>query len=297
MSEQADEGTDGAAPPPKPPRRKASSSSSGAGAPRTTPATGSTPATPRGTARRKPPAAPSPPAARRGGTGALAANAGTAAPASPSGPRVPGPPPPRPVPMAVVPAEDEAFAPVTVAEPPVLALAEPPDDGPGADEAADEAADETPAAPEDPAAATVAAVPLAHVDGDVEGDGAAAPARPNGALEAAAAVGAVISAGAHRAAAVLSNRGSRARRRELALAPVRLGTLSPRQLDRRAEVLNLRRIGKLEPGFKTWRRLWSLVVLIVIVAVIAVAVAAVLDLIVTAIGVAANHAISKSAGS
>jgi hypothetical protein len=37
-------------------------------------------------------------------------------------------------------------------------------------------------------------------------------------------------------------------------------------------------------------------VLIVIVAVIALAVAAVLDLIVTAISVAANHAISKSAG-
>jgi len=78
--------------------------------------------------------------------------------------------------------------------------------------------------------------------------------------------------------------------------PVRLGVLSARRLDRRAAG-NLRRIGKLEPGFGTWRRGWSLVVLVLIVAVIAAAFAAALDIVVSILSVLANHAISKSAGS
>jgi hypothetical protein len=145
--------------------------------------------------------------------------------------------------------------------------------------------------------APVAAAAAAALDGD----GAKAPATDQGLgpKVGAVALGTFAAEGARQIASgarALVGR-SRAKRQQLALAPVRLGTLSPRQLNRRAENLNIRRIGKLEPGFKPWRRLWSLVVLIVIVAVIAVAVAAVLDLIVTALSVAANHAISKSAGS
>jgi hypothetical protein len=136
-------------------------------------------------------------------------------------------------------------------------------------------------------AATAAFDPLER-----DGDGDAPVPHPSALAGAAAAGARRVAAGAQ----ALKSGGWRAKRQQLALAPVRLGTLSPRQLDRHADAINLRRIGKLEPGFKTWRRLWSLVVLIVIVAVIAVAVAAVLDLIVTALSVAANHAISKSAG-
>jgi hypothetical protein len=91
--------------------------------------------------------------------------------------------------------------------------------------------------------------------------------------------------------------GPSRRRRRGPDAPTRLGVLSARRLDRRAISLNIRRIGKLEPGFGTWRRLRSLIVLIVIVALIAVAFAAALDIIVSIISVFANHAISKSAGS
>jgi hypothetical protein len=147
--------------------------------------------------------------------------------------------------------------------------------------------------------APVAAVAAAAALDPVNGDGAPG-ADGHKPAAGAAVIGTMAAAGARQVAAgarVLSGAGWRAKRQQLALAPVRLGTLSPRQLDRRSDVINLRRIGKIEPGFKPWRRLWSLIVLIVIVAVIAVAVAAVLDLIVTALGVAANHAISKSAGS
>jgi len=87
------------------------------------------------------------------------------------------------------------------------------------------------------------------------------------------------------------------RRRRSPDAPPRLGDLSARRLDKRAIALNIRRIGKLEPGFGNWHRLRSLIVLVVIVALIAVAFAAALDIIVSIISVFANHAISKSAGS
>jgi len=77
----------------------------------------------------------------------------------------------------------------------------------------------------------------------------------------------------------------------------RLGELSARKLDRRAVVVDRRRIGKLEPGWGFLRRLRSLLILILIVAIVAGAFAALLAVIVEVIGAAANHAISKSAGS
>jgi hypothetical protein len=143
-------------------------------------------------------------------------------------------------------------------------------------------------------AAVAASAALEPVDDDNDGDGHGPGVAPL--IGAVAIAGARPVAAGTPAAGAAGAAGWRARRQQLALAPVRLGTLSPRELNKRASHINLRRIGKLEPGFKTWRRLWSLVVLFVIVAIIAVAVAAVLDLIVTALGVAANHAISKSAG-
>jgi len=77
----------------------------------------------------------------------------------------------------------------------------------------------------------------------------------------------------------------------------RLGELGGRKLDRRAVVVDGRRIGKLEPGWGFLRRLRSLLILILIVAVVGAAFAALLAVIVEVIGAAANHAISKSAGS
>ena len=88
-------------------------------------------------------------------------------------------------------------------------------------------------------------------------------------------------------------RGQTVAGRELA----RLGELGGRKLDRRAVVIDRRRIGKLEPGWGFLRRLRSLLILIIIVAVVGAAFAALLAVIVEVIGAAANHAISKSAGS
>jgi hypothetical protein len=73
--------------------------------------------------------------------------------------------------------------------------------------------------------------------------------------------------------------------------------LGGRKLDRRAVIIDRRRIGKLEPGWGFLRRLRSLLILILIVAVVGAAFAALLAVIVEVIGAAANHAISKSAGS
>jgi hypothetical protein len=101
-------------------------------------------------------------------------------------------------------------------------------------------------------AASVAAEPVA-ANGNGNGD---TPTAERGLTVAgsAAALGGLAAAGARKinaGAKALSGAGWRTRRQQLALAPVRLGTLSPRQLDRRADVPNIRRIGKLEPGFKT----------------------------------------------
>jgi hypothetical protein len=77
----------------------------------------------------------------------------------------------------------------------------------------------------------------------------------------------------------------------------RLGELPGRALDRRAVIVNERRIGKLEPGWDGWDRVRSLVILVALVVVVAIAFAAVLSVLVEILGAAANHAISKSAGS
>jgi len=75
-----------------------------------------------------------------------------------------------------------------------------------------------------------------------------------------------------------------------------LGEYGARRLDRRAVVIDRRRIGKLEPDWGRLRRLRSLLVLIILVTLVAVVMATALALIVEAISVAANHAISSNSG-
>jgi hypothetical protein len=77
----------------------------------------------------------------------------------------------------------------------------------------------------------------------------------------------------------------------------RLGELAGRALDGRAIDVNTHRIGKLEPEWDTWHRIRSLILLAVVVVIVAAAVAAAFSIVVEIIGAAANHAISKSAGS
>jgi len=228
---------------------------------------------------------------RRQGTGALAAPAAGRPP----------PPPPLSPPPAVF---DQDIAPtppsgaVALAPSPFARLASPPIAEPAVGPLPTEERDRPePAAPEpamaapEPAMAAPepAAMPVfAPVD-----------PRPVGPPLLTADPSATLAAGATAPTATAprpaarSGRAHSAARREV----VRLGELPGRALDRRAININARRIGKLEPEWDFWHRVRSLIVLIVIVAIVAAAVAAVFSIAVEVLGAAANHAISKSAGS